>query len=107
MVPTVETFEWVKSLSNTYMVAHGLNDTSIKGEDWHGAGHENAEANAAIITSIITATILLVVSVFYLLYRVYKKDKRFTKDFRREYEDRRYSYMDDEGKEKYVVISPD
>jgi len=81
---SAETWTWVKSFSSAYP---GLNKAqgTIKNHDWHGSGHQDSEASASTSAFIVFSAALLVISVFYMMYRVYRRKSYFSNDWRKEF----------------------
>lgn len=70
---------------------------TLKNAEWHGSGHGNVDANFTIITCMVGATMLIVFSTLYMLYRVYRINKYFTPYWLKEHEDRSIMYIDHKG----------
>ena len=79
-----ETFNWVKSFSSAYPELHDSKGT-IKNHDWHGSGHQDAQATASTSAFIIFTGGLLIISVLYMMYRVYRMNRYFSNDWRKEF----------------------
>ena len=58
---------------------------TIKNHDWHGSGHQDAQATASTSAFIIFTGGLLIISVFYMMYRVYRMNRYFSNDWRKEF----------------------
>ena len=67
------------------MIAHGLQNIALKDATWHGSGHSTQEAVSAITTSLVAAAVMLSITVSYFMFRVYKKEKLFSKPWLKEY----------------------
>ena len=70
---------------------------SLKNAEWHGFGHDDLNTNLSLVTSMIAASALVIFSVLYMMYRVYKIEKYFSPSWIKEFEDRSIVYIDDKG----------
>lgn len=51
----------------------------------HNAGHDDMNVNGAIGAFVMSNLIILILSTFYMVWRVYSKKKYLTESFKREY----------------------
>ena len=57
----------------------------MKSGEWHGSGHQETEALAGTVGFIILSAVFLLLTIMYLMYRVYKQKKRFSSDWIKEF----------------------
>jgi len=74
----------VKSFSEAYPELHDEQGT-IKNHDWHGSGHKDEEASGSTAALMFLSAVLLVGSILYMMYRVYRMKRNFSNDWIKEF----------------------